>query len=74
MLTDDDLTRELGAAFRAQTNDLTYSGRRRPRRTAVVAVPVVAVGIALGAVGITPTCRSTCASFPILTTSRICAS
>lgn len=53
MLTDEELTRELGAAFRSGTCDLTYSGRRRPRRSAVVAVPVAGVGLALTAVAIT---------------------
>ena len=52
MLTDDELTRELGTAFRAGTADLTYHGRRRPRRTAVVAVPVAAVTIAVATLAI----------------------
>lgn len=52
MLTDDDLTRELSAAFRDGTRDLSYAGRRRPRRTAAVAVPVAAVTLAVGALAI----------------------
>jgi hypothetical protein len=43
MLTDDDLTRELGAAFRDVTADLTYRGRTSPRMRST-AVPVAAAG------------------------------
>ena len=44
MLTDDDLTRQLGSAFRDATDDLTYAGRvPTPRRPALlVAVPAAA--------------------------------
>ena len=50
MLTDDELSRELGAAFRAATEELTYTGRRRPpRRTALVAVPVASAAVAIAA-------------------------
>lgn len=44
MLTDDDLTRQLGTAFRGATDDLTYAGRvPTPRRPAyVLAVPAAA--------------------------------
>jgi hypothetical protein len=52
MLTDDDLTNELEAAFRSGTADLTYTGRRRPRRIAPVAVPLAAAAIAITAVAI----------------------
>lgn len=52
MLTDDELTQELGAAYRGRTADLTYGGRRRPRRTAVAAVPVAAVTVAIAALAI----------------------
>ena len=52
MLTDDELTTELGAAFRAGTTEVTYRGRRRPRRTAVVAVPVAAVTVAIAALAV----------------------
>ncbi|MCW2786454.1 MAG: hypothetical protein JWP74_2971 [Marmoricola sp.] len=64
MLTDDDLIRELGAAYRADTEKLTYSGRRHPRRTAVVAVPVAAVGIAIAAVAISATLSNDPAAAP----------
>ncbi|CAI9400623.1 hypothetical protein [Nocardioides sp. T2.26MG-1] len=44
MLTDDDLTRQLGAAFRGATDDLEYAGRvPTPRRPAyVLALPAAA--------------------------------
>lgn len=44
MLTDDDLTRQLGTAFRGATDDLQYGGRvPTPRRPAyVLAVPAAA--------------------------------
>lgn len=43
MLTDDDLTRQLGSAFRAEAGDLEYAGRVPTlRRTATVAIPVAA--------------------------------
>ena len=44
MLTDDDLTRQLGSAFRGATDDLAYAGRvPTPRRPAyVLAVPAAA--------------------------------
>jgi hypothetical protein len=50
MLTDDDLTRELGDAFRAATAEMTYTGRTRPRRRMVVALPAVAGVVVLAAV------------------------
>ena len=52
MLTDDELTHELGAAFRAGTSDLTYAGRRRPRRVAAATLPAAAVVVALAAVAV----------------------
>lgn len=52
MLTDDDLTRELGAAFRAATEDLTYAGRTRPPRTLAVVLPSVATAATLAAVAV----------------------
>ncbi|HYF73507.1 MAG TPA: hypothetical protein VD864_11845 [Nocardioides sp.] len=56
MLTDDDLTRQLGTAFRAATDDLTYRGRvPTPRRPAyVLAVPAAAT-VAAAAVLVTST-------------------
>jgi hypothetical protein len=50
VLTDDDLTRELGAAFRAATADLSYTGRTRPPRRACVALPATAAAVAVAAV------------------------
>jgi hypothetical protein len=50
VLTDDDLTRELGAAFRAATADLSYTGRTRPPRRAAVALPATAAAVAVTAV------------------------
>ena len=43
MLTDDDLTRELNAAFRRATADLTYTGRTQPPRRVGAALSVAAV-------------------------------
>ena len=43
MLTDDDLTRELNAAFRRATADLTYTGRTRPPRRVGAALSIAAV-------------------------------
>jgi hypothetical protein len=44
MLTDDHLTRELGAAFREATQDLGYAGQvPTPRRTPLLLVPAVAL-------------------------------
>ncbi len=57
MLTDDDLTAELEAAFRSTTEGLTYTGRRRPRRTTVVVMPLAAaasIAIAAVAIGVNP--------------------
>lgn len=59
MLTDDDLTRQLGAAFRAETDDMTYDGavpkpRTRPAwaRPGLIALPAVgAVAAAVLVVG-----------------------
>jgi hypothetical protein len=42
MLTDDDLTRELGEAFKAATADLTYTGRTQPSRRVMVVLPATA--------------------------------
>jgi hypothetical protein len=50
MLTDDDLARELGAAFRAATTDLTYTGRTRPPRQAAPAVTAAVTAVAVAAV------------------------
>jgi hypothetical protein len=50
MLTDDDLTRELAAAFRAATTDLTYTGRTRPPRRAAAVLPATAGTVAVAAV------------------------
>jgi hypothetical protein len=47
MLTDDDLTRELGAAFRSATEDLTYEGRTRPPRLMSTALPALGVAAVL---------------------------
>jgi hypothetical protein len=49
MLTDDDLTRELAAAFRDETTDLRYAGRKpRLRRTVPLsAIPVAAAAAAI---------------------------
>jgi hypothetical protein len=51
MLTDDDLTRQLSAAFRADTQDLVYAGRRRPPAAmAVTLSTTAAAGVAAAAV------------------------
>lgn len=50
MLTDEDLTRELGEAFRSATSELSYNGRTRPPRG--IAVPVTAVAAASVAVAL----------------------
>jgi hypothetical protein len=48
MLTDDELTRELGHAFHSVTADLTYSGRvPAPRRSGMIAIPAAAAGVAV---------------------------
>jgi hypothetical protein len=47
MLTDDDLTRELGAAFRSETEHMTYQGRTRPPRRMTAALPAVGVAAVL---------------------------
>jgi hypothetical protein len=52
MLTDDDLTTELERAFRAETANLTYGGRRRPRRTATLVLPLAAASLALATVAL----------------------
>jgi hypothetical protein len=57
LLTDDDLTRELGEAFHAATTDLTYRGRTRPPRGIGPALPAAAasavlVAVAIGAVNV----------------------
>jgi hypothetical protein len=46
MLTDDDLTRELGETFRAATTHLSYQGRTRPPRHLTPALPAAALGAA----------------------------
>jgi hypothetical protein len=47
MLTDDHLTRELGAAFREATRDLEYAGPvPTPRRTPLLLVPAAALSAA----------------------------
>lgn len=57
MLTDDDLTNELRAAFRSATADLRYTGRTRPARTLTVALPaaLTAAGLAAVAIGVAAT-------------------
>lgn len=52
MLTDDDLTRELGDAFRAATDDLRYAGRTRPPRPITAVLPAAVAASTLGAVAI----------------------
>lgn len=52
MLTDDDLTRELRAAFHGATADLRYTGRTRPPRSMTVIVPAATVAVTLVAVGV----------------------
>jgi hypothetical protein len=52
MLTDDDLTRELRAAFRGATADLNYTGRTRPPRAMSVVLPTVATAATLAAVAV----------------------
>jgi hypothetical protein len=56
MLTDDDLTRQLGSAFREEARDLEYAGRVPTlRRTGTVAIPIaatVAVAGVLAAVAV----------------------
>jgi hypothetical protein len=48
VLTDDQLTDDLTAAFRAATSDLTYAGRvPTPRPSALTALPVLAAAAAL---------------------------
>ena len=49
MLTDDELTSELRAAFREQAASLTYGGRRRPRKRTAVALPAAVAAVALAA-------------------------
>jgi hypothetical protein len=56
MLTDDELTHEIGATFQAVTHDLTYTGRRRPPRSRVlVAVPIAAAAAVLAGVAVVVT-------------------
>ena len=61
MLTDDQLTEELCAAFREATAEMTYAGPvPRPRRTPLVLVPAAAAGVAAvvlvsGSLGDAPT-------------------
>jgi hypothetical protein len=54
MLTDDEITRELGAAFRAETAGLSYTGRRRPPRRAAVPLSAGAAAavVAASALGV----------------------
>jgi len=51
MLTDDDLTRQLGGAFRASTGDLEYAGRVPVPRSAAatVVVPLASTAAAAAA-------------------------
>jgi hypothetical protein len=59
MLTDDELSRELGTAFHAAAGDLTYTGRRQPpRRTVAVALPIAAGTVAIAAAVFTTTAGS----------------
>lgn len=52
MLTDDDLTRELGGAFRAETDDLRYAGRvPTPRTGPGLAVPLGTTAVAAAVLG-----------------------
>ncbi|MBZ5739119.1 hypothetical protein [Nocardioides mangrovi] len=57
MLTDDDLTHQLGSAFRSSSADLRYAGEvptaRRTPSTGWLAVPAVATAAALVVVGST---------------------
>ncbi|GAW48755.1 MULTISPECIES: hypothetical protein [unclassified Nocardioides] len=49
MLTDDDLTRQLGSAFREEAGDLEYAGRVPTlRRTGAVALPIAATAAVAG--------------------------
>lgn len=49
MLTDDELTSELRAAFREQAASVTYNGRRCPRNRTAVALPAAVAAVALAA-------------------------
>lgn len=52
MLTDDDLTRELGGAFRAETDELRYAGRvPTPRTGPGLAVPLATTAVAAAVLG-----------------------
>lgn len=55
MLTDDDLSRQLGGAFESSSQDLKYTGRvpqtRQLPSTALITVPAVATIATLVAVG-----------------------
>jgi streptogramin lyase len=64
MLTDEDLTRELGAAFRTETEKLTYAGRTKPQRSRVVLVPMAAVVTAIAALAISLTLNDSPAKAP----------
>lgn len=57
MLTDEDLTRELGIAFREATQDLTYAGRRRPQAATpiVLSTTAFAGAAAVGAIALAGT-------------------
>jgi hypothetical protein len=57
MLTDDDLTSELRAAFQSATADLRYDGRTRPAHTRTVVLPVVVAAsfAAAAAIGVAAT-------------------
>jgi hypothetical protein len=54
MLTDDQLSRDLGDAFRAASEGVTYTGRRQPpRSTAPVALSIGAAAVVVaGAIGV----------------------
>jgi hypothetical protein len=51
MLTDEELSRELGDAFKSATQDLTYAGKTCPTSVMSTAMPAVAfAGVAAVAV------------------------
>lgn len=54
MLTDDDLTRQLGSAFRESTDDVTYAGRvPAPRTTATtIGVPLASTAAVAAALAV----------------------
>jgi hypothetical protein len=59
MHTDDQLAHDLGEAFRAATRDLTYAGPvPTPRRSPLVAAPIVVAGTAGVALVLAPALHS----------------